>query len=109
MIFDRSSVNGRELVETDDSVEVKGVVLHKPFVEKPLSAEDHNIYIYFPSAYGGGSQRLFRKVCLDVWPGEEQGMRDVWCICDERPELSKTLPNNPQYQCLTNEGCWVRL
>ena len=64
MIFDRSCVNCRELVETDDSVEVNGVVFHKPFVEKPLSAEDHNIYIYFPSAYGGGSQRLFRKVCL---------------------------------------------
>ena len=49
-------------VETDDSVQVGDMVFHKPFVEKPVNAEDHNVYIYFPSSAGGGSQRLFRKV-----------------------------------------------
>ena len=32
----------------DDSVIVNGVVFNKPFVEKPVDAEDHNIIIYYP-------------------------------------------------------------
>ena len=50
------------VVETEDSIEINGQVHLKPFVEKPINAEDHNIYIYFPQAAGGGSTRLFRKV-----------------------------------------------
>ncbi|XP_035388108.1 inositol hexakisphosphate and diphosphoinositol-pentakisphosphate kinase 2 isoform X9 [Electrophorus electricus] len=50
------------LVEGEDHVEVNGEVFHKPFVEKPVSAEDHNVYIYYPTPAGGGSQRLFRKI-----------------------------------------------
>ena len=49
-------------MEADDFIEVNSTVFHKPFVEKPVSAEDHNVYIYFPTSAGGGSQRLFRKV-----------------------------------------------
>ena len=51
-----------KFVELDDSVQIGDKVFQKPFVEKPVDAEDHNVYIYFPSAAGGGSQRLFRKV-----------------------------------------------
>ncbi|XP_035246656.1 inositol hexakisphosphate and diphosphoinositol-pentakisphosphate kinase 2 isoform X4 [Anguilla anguilla] len=50
------------LVEGEDHVEVNGEAFQKPFVEKPVSAEDHNVYIYYPTSAGGGSQRLFRKI-----------------------------------------------
>lgn len=56
------SVAECNLVEGEDHVEVNGEVFPKPFVEKPICAEDHNVYIYYPTSAGGGSQRLFRKV-----------------------------------------------
>ena len=63
-VLDRSSVDPgkNNLEEQDDQVEVNGVVFNKPFVEKPVDAEDHNIIIYYPTSAGGGSQKLFRKI-----------------------------------------------
>jgi inositol hexakisphosphate/diphosphoinositol-pentakisphosphate kinase len=40
------------LLEFDDHVEVNGVTFNKPFVEKPVSAEDHNIFMYYPASAG---------------------------------------------------------
>ena len=47
---DGNGANDQQVKEFDDHIEVNGVEIHKPFVEKPVNAEDHAIAIYYPTS-----------------------------------------------------------
>ena len=57
-ILNRES-NNYNIIEYDNKIILNGVTLYKPFFEKPIDAENHNIYLYYKN---GGSRRLFRKI-----------------------------------------------
>ncbi|KAG8689653.1 hypothetical protein FRC09_012332 [Ceratobasidium sp. 395] len=48
-----------QMSEDGEAIIINGQVMEKPFVEKPVDGEDHNVYIYFR---GGHGRKLFRKV-----------------------------------------------
>lgn len=52
-----------EITEYDEYVIIRGNKLKKPFLEKPINAEDHEIYIHYSgdSPCGSGYSVLFRK------------------------------------------------
>lgn len=82
-----------DIEEHDDHIEVNGVVIHKPFVEKPIDADDHNIAIYYPSSAGGGCKKLFRKVgdrSSEFYPEINEIRRDGSYIYEEFIETQGT-------------------
>lgn len=42
----------------EDHIAVDGTRINKPFLEKPVSSKDNDIYIYYPKHAGGGRMRL---------------------------------------------------
>eukprot|EP00033_Pygsuia_biforma_P001591 GCRY01001790.1.p1 GENE.GCRY01001790.1~~GCRY01001790.1.p1 ORF type:complete len:441 (+),score=48.71 GCRY01001790.1:177-1325(+) len=50
-----------EIIEKGDILQCGENILHRPFVEKPVNAEDHAVRIYYPKRMGGGVRECFRK------------------------------------------------
>ena len=90
--------DGNKLGETtvqefDDHIEINGVSVHKPFVEKPVDADDHNIAIYYPSSAGGGCKKLFRKIgnrSSEFYPDIHEIRRDGSYLYEEFVETQGT-------------------
>ena len=66
-----------DLQEYDDYIVIKGNKLKKPFIEKPINAEDHEIMIHYSnsSPCGSGYSVLFRKtenVCSKFFPSQNR-------------------------------------
>lgn len=52
-----------DVQEYDDCIVIRGNILKKPFIEKPVNAENHEIMIHYSndSPCGSGYSVLFRK------------------------------------------------
>lgn len=69
------------------------MIFRKPFVEKPVNADDHNIRIYYPSSAGGGCKKLFRKVgdrSSEFDPDTQEIRRDGSYIYEDYVETQGT-------------------
>ena len=62
VFYDAALADSTTVIDDDDYLQINDVKLRKPLLEKPISGEDHDIYIYYARSQGGGSKRLFRKV-----------------------------------------------
>lgn len=84
--------NPNLFTETEDYILWDGQKIYKPFVEKPVDGDNHNINVYYPRSSGGGIKRLFRKIenksmCLLVSISYKLlcvGMELVWRGCTDR-------------------------
>jgi Diphosphoinositol pentakisphosphate kinase 2 N-terminal domain len=90
---DGNGAGDTEVQEFDDHVIVNGMQIHKPFVEKPVNAEDHNLAIYYPTTAGGGCKKLFRKIgnrSSEFYPNINEVRRDGSYIYEEFVETQGT-------------------
>eukprot|EP00927_Polykrikos_kofoidii_P065296 TRINITY_DN61072_c0_g1_i1.p1 TRINITY_DN61072_c0_g1~~TRINITY_DN61072_c0_g1_i1.p1 ORF type:complete len:1327 (+),score=249.05 TRINITY_DN61072_c0_g1_i1:183-3983(+) len=62
VIVDHSACSASDFMEKENYIVYNGKRITKPFVEKPIDGDRHDIWIYYPKSIGGGAKKLFRKV-----------------------------------------------
>eukprot|EP00835_Amoeboradix_gromovi_P003228 NODE_205_length_14851_cov_0.317584.p1 type:complete len:962 gc:universal NODE_205_length_14851_cov_0.317584:4642-1757(-) len=72
-----------------DTISINGRCLTKPFAEKPVDSEDHNLIIYFSLAQGGGARKLFRK----IGNKSSEYVADLWEIRSDRAYIYEEFLN----------------
>lgn len=102
---DGERLGEKSVKEFDDHIEINGISIHKPFVEKPVDADDHNIAIYYPTSAGGGCKKLFRKIgnrSSEFYPDIHEVRRDGSYIYEEFVETQGTDVKVSLYRLV----CW---
>jgi inositol hexakisphosphate/diphosphoinositol-pentakisphosphate kinase len=59
--FESNNSNNHVIKEFDDYISIGKKILKKPFFEKPVKTDDHNIRVYYPLKNGGGCKILKKK------------------------------------------------
>ena len=82
--------------EGEDWVEMNGVRIDKPFVEKPASGEDHNIYIYYPHSMVRGFATMRGMEVRNLEDMRRHGMEQGMGSREERSRewrVGRKIPN----------------
>jgi inositol hexakisphosphate/diphosphoinositol-pentakisphosphate kinase len=85
LIRDPLHPDDANIVEHDDWIEIEDQIFHKPFVEKPLSAEDHNVRLWYLICIYLNSKLIILKKFLFTIPISEPSIMPSYALYSTAP------------------------